>query len=98
LLAGRIKCGLCGHTFASSFNKEQKVKFRCPARSKTYHRDGSPKCTAPIIDGDCLTSSVKGEMVNMLSNPEQMKKAIMEYAYGIELKKTELDARPWARR
>lgn len=92
LLSGRIKCGLCGHSFSTSFNKEQKVKFRCPGRSKTYHRDGSPKCTAPIIKGEYLTTAVKAELIKILNSPEQMKKSIMEYAYGIELKKTELDA------
>lgn len=90
LLAGRIRCGLCGHAYGVCVNGK-KDAYKCNGRLKKYHLDGSPRCTSPILLQEPFEQAVKELLLNALSSPESARKAVEEYLSSLERKKVELE-------
>ncbi|KNZ69405.1 hypothetical protein Tfer_2044 [Thermincola ferriacetica] len=92
LLAGRIRCGVCGAPYGDAYyNKGATLVFKCYGRTKLYHQDGSPRCTSPILYGEALTEEVKRRVIELLHRPEQLRQAIEEYVRTLERRKEELE-------
>lgn len=91
LLAGRIFCGICQRPFHDTvYNKGKKLVFKCNGKLKQYHLDGSPKCDSPILDGEAVTKEVKKRVIEILQNPDQLRKAVDEYVGSLERRMEEL--------
>lgn len=92
ILAGRIFCGLCQRPFHDTmYNKGTKLVFKCNGKLKQYHLDGSPRCESSVLDGEAVTTEVKKQIIDMLQNKDQMRKAIDEYVGSLERRKEELE-------
>lgn len=94
LLQGRIKCGLCGHTFSPTFGHDRRDSFRCRGVQKRVYRldPTGTKCPGPRIEYEWITGKVAERLDNLATSPEAVRQAADEFLAGLTTQIDQLGA------
>jgi site-specific DNA recombinase len=76
LLQAIMHCGLCGHILSCKHQQHARRAYRCAGRLLGAHPDDSHKCKLPGLDAEWLEDAVFKTVMDTLSKPEGMVKAI----------------------
>ena len=89
LLQGLMHCGLCAHVLSCSFSRGYR-RYSCTGRKRVTHRDNSPRCKLPSFDATWLEDKVFRVIMDTLSKPEGMVKAISDSVQILSARRSEL--------
>jgi site-specific DNA recombinase len=92
LLQGLVKCGICGYYFRSISTRNQKT-YECRGRLKYVHIDGSPRCTAPIINAEWLEEEVWQKIESILNDPNKLEPLLKDTIEKLQAREKELSVR-----
>ena len=92
LLQGMAKCGLQGYILGCKFSHSTRRVYSCPGRSSHQHSYDAPRCKLPIMDAEWLESRVFKMVMDTLSTPEGMVKAIGDSIKILSARRNELEA------
>jgi len=92
LLQGLITCGICGYYFRSQSARNRKT-YECRGRLKYVHIDGSPRCTAPIINAEWLEAEVWQRIEAILNDPNELEPLLKDTIEKLQARKKELSMR-----
>ena len=92
LLQGMAKCGFHGYTLSCKTSSHHTGRvYSCPARLLHAHPAGSPRCKLPRMDAAWLEDEVFKKVMDTLSQPEGMVKAINDTIQILEARRNELE-------
>jgi len=91
LLQGVMHCGLCAHILYCNLSQGSR-HYLCPGRKLIAHRDNSPRCKLPSFDAEWLENAVFKTVMNTLSKPAGMAKAISDSIQILTARRNVLEA------
>lgn len=92
LLQGLVMCGICGYYFRSQSTHNRKT-YECRGRLKYVHIDGSPRCTAPILNAEWLEDEVWQRIEAILNDPNKLEKLLKDTIEKLQGREKELAGR-----
>ena len=92
LLQGLVMCGICGYYFRSQSTRNRKT-YECRGRLKYVHIDGSPRCTAPIINAEWLEEEVWQRIEAILNDPNKLEPLLKDTIEKLQARQKELATR-----
>jgi site-specific DNA recombinase len=92
LLQGLVMCGICGYYFRSQSTRNRKT-YECRGRLKYNHIDGSPRCTAPIINAEWLEEEVWQRIEAILNDPNKLEVLLKDTIEKLQARERELATR-----
>lgn len=92
LLQGLVMCGICGYHFRSQSTRSRKT-YECRGRLKYAHIDGSPRCTAPIINAEWLEDEVWQRIEAILNDPNKLEQLLKDTIEKLQDHEQELSTR-----
>lgn len=90
LLQGIMHCGLCGHVLRCDNNRRR--LYVCRGRRQGCDPDPSHKCKLPSLPAAWLENEVFKTVMDTLSKPEGMGKAIGDTIQLLQVRRDELEA------
>ena len=91
LLQGVMHCGLCAHILYCNLSQGHR-HYLCPGRKQIAHRDNSPRCKLPSLDAQWLEDAIFKTVMNTLSKPAGMVKAISDSIQILTARRNVLEA------
>jgi len=92
LLQGLVTCGICGYHFRSESTRNRKI-YECRGRLKYNHIDGSPRCTAPVINAEWLEQEVWQRIEAILNDPNKLEPLLKDTIEKLQARERDLAIR-----
>ena len=91
-LQGLIKCGVCGSAYGANHAWKYR-NYMCRGKLKTYHIDGSPRCTNRNIRADRLEQVVWKRVMDIINDPNKLEPMCIEAIDKLKERETALETR-----
>ncbi|MFZ2036443.1 MAG: recombinase family protein [Dehalococcoidales bacterium] len=91
-LQGLIKCGVCGCSYGAKHSWEHR-NYTCRGKLKTFHIDGSPRCTNRNIRADLLEQVVYKRAIDILDDPNKLQPLVIEAINKLKERESALESR-----
>lgn len=90
MLAGLIKCGVCGANYSGTRNNRDGAYYRCSSRMRK-HKIEKNKCNSRYVNSDLLESIVWNELIDLLGNKKTLRAAVKNSLTEMEKKQRNID-------
>ena len=91
-LQGLIKCGACGCSYGATHAWEHR-NYICRGKLKTFHIDGSPRCTNRNIRADLLEQVVCKRAIDIIDDPNKLELLVIEAINKLKERESALESR-----
>jgi site-specific DNA recombinase len=91
-LQGLIKCGTCGCSYGAAHSWKYR-NYICRGKLKTFHIDGSPRCTNRNIRADLLEQVVWKRVMDIINDPNKLEPMCIEAIDKLKERETALETR-----